>query len=329
MGDEILNILGGYEKTGRTGGFEEGLEKVKDVLRGLGLPQDKYPVVHVVGSKGKGSVVRLIEQGLLAAGKKVGSYYSPHVYRVNERIRIDGEEISDVDLRIIVEEIYETVGTELTYFEFLTVCMFKYFADQRVDYAVVEAGLGGRLDATNVVTEPKAVVLTKIELEHSDVLGDTVEDIEKEKLAVVRGGAKLFRGDNNEKLAGEVLDFLVPGQEIVGGSLPGRFEIRDGIVFDIAHTASSAKFLRERLDKKFPGEKFFFLMSFLEGKDARGVIDALVRKGDELRLLEMDVERAMSREELAEYGKVVDSDFVFPYGVQPVVCGSSRLLEKF
>ncbi|MBU1019049.1 MAG: Mur ligase family protein [Patescibacteria group bacterium] len=323
---EILENLGGYEKSGVAGDFEGGLGRVKRILTKIGSPQEKYPVIHVVGSKGKGSTVRMIEQGLVAAGHKVGSYYSPHVYRVNERIRLNGEEISDEDLDAIVAEVFE-VASDLTYFEFLTVCMFKFFMGQGVDYAVVEAGLGGRLDATNVASEPRCVVLTRVELEHTDILGDSLEEIEREKLAVVRGNAKLFRDGSNEELAQRVLDYLNPGQKVVTADLPGRFERRGDMILDIAHTEKSARFLREKLDKEFSKEKFVFLMSFLKGKNPKGIIDALVRDDDKLLLKPMDDERAMSREELAQYGEIVET-LDWPEGFRPVVCGSSRLLQE-
>ncbi len=316
--EQILDNLSGYEKTGKAGNFGAGLEHVKQVLESLGRPQDKYPIVHVVGSKGKGSTVRIIEQGLVQAGKRVGSYYSPHIYRVNERIRLDGEEISDEDF----DRIANNVPTEgLTYFEFITICAFLYFAEKKVDYAVIEAGLGGRLDATNVAREPKCVVLTKVELEHTDLLGETIEEITQEKLGVLRGDAPLFR-EAHEAL--EFLGFEMPKEP---APLPGRFERREifgrECVLDMAHTASSAKFLRERLDQHYPGAKFLFVMSFLEGKNWRAVVDELVRDGDELRLVEMDDPRSMKFENASPMPSEWHDGFV------PVVCGSSRLLEKF
>ncbi len=323
---EILDQLGGYEKSGVAGNFGDGLERVREVLHGFGNPQDKYPIIHVVGSKGKGSTVRLIEQGLVQAGLTVGSYYSPHIYRVNERIRINGEEISDEDFDRVVSEV-PTDG--LTYFEFLTVCAFKFFADKGIDYAVIEAGLGGRLDATNVAREPAIVVLTKIEMEHTDLLGETLEEIEREKLEVLRGDAKLFRDGSNEELATQVLEHLGYGSPRSPEPLPGRFEQRDGCVFDMAHTRSSAQLLRERLEREFPGEKFFFVMSFLRGKDAQGVIDELVRGSDKLQLVVMDDERAMTADELAEFGEVGEIPGAWPDGYVPVVCGSGRLLSVF
>jgi len=315
---QILNNLGGYEKSGKATDFASGLEHVKEVLASLGSPQDKYPIIHVVGSKGKGSAVRLIEQGLVEAGKRVGSYYSPHVYRVNERIRIDGEEISDTDLDRVTNEV-PTDG--LTYFEFLTVCAFKYFAQRGVDYAVIEAGLGGRLDATNVAREPAAVVLTNVELEHTDLLGGTVEEIEREKLGVLRGDAKLFRD------AGSVLDHFGYDLPREPAPLPGRFEKREifgrECVLDMAHTVGSARFLRTQLDREYPGKKFLFVMSFLEGKNSRAVIDALVRDGDRVMLVEMDDPRAMKFDEAEPMPTSWPEDFV------PVICGSARLLTKF
>jgi len=322
---EILDNLGGYEKSGVFGDLGGGLEKMHTALDKLGNPQDKYPIIHVVGSKGKGSTVRLIEQGLIEAGLKVGSYYSPHIYRVNERIRFNGEEISDHDLDRLVHEV---PTDSLTYFEFLTVCAFKFFADKGADYAVIEAGLGGRLDATNTAKEPAVVVLTHIEKEHTDILGDTIEEIEREKLGVLRGGAKLFRDGSNEELASQVLEYLGYTMPKSPLPLPGRFEVRDGCVFDMAHTQSSAMLLRKRLEREFPGSKFFFVMSFLKGKNPRVIIEELVHEHDELILVTMDDPRAMSSEELSEFGTVGVIPTSWPDGYVPVMCGSARLLKE-
>jgi len=322
---EILDQLSGYEKSGVVGDFGDGLEHVKEVLSKLGYPQEKYPIIHVVGSKGKGSTVRLIEQGLVQAGLKVGSYYSPHIYQVNERIRLNGKEIADKDFDRVAAEI-PTDG--LTYFEFLTVCAFEFFADSGVEYAVIEAGLGGRLDATNVAVAPSVVVLTKIEKEHTDLLGDTLKEIEREKLGVMRGDAKLFRDGTNEELATQVLQYFGYKFPMNPKPLPGRFERRDGCVFDMAHTKFSARLLREQLEREFPERKFFFVMSFLEGKDARSVIDELIRREDKLLLTPMNDPRAMSTEELAEFGDVGEIPKQWPEGYVSVVCGSGRLLKQ-
>ncbi|EKD64074.1 MAG: Folylpolyglutamate synthase [uncultured bacterium] len=336
---EILQSLPNYEKTGIVPDFSAGLERVKRVLARLGDPQDKCPLIHVVGSKGKGSTVRLIEQGLVQMGYKVGSYYSPHIYRLNERIRLNGMEISDSELDSVAARVYEIAeAREMSFFEFLTVCAFSYFADSGCDYAVVEAGMGGRLDATNCAREPKCVVLTRVELEHTEILGDTIEKIEVEKLAVLRGGAKLFRygKDGNLGLAKDVLEFVCPSCEIdwakVDVALPGRFEKRVWLgreaIFDMAHTVESAKYLRRRLEEEFFGKKFLFVMSFLKDKNALGIIEALKKEEDLVWLYPLQHERAIGREELEKLGKVVDKIEKLPEGFVPVVCGSGYLVME-
>lgn len=340
---EIQNIfdkLANYEKTGKKPDFEAGLARVKEILNAMGNPQDKYSFIHVVGSKGKGSTVRMIEQGLIGADYKVGSYYSPHIYRINERIRVNGEEIPDEELERVVAEVVEMVNLcDFTFFEFLTICMFKYFADIRVDYAVVEAGLGGRLDATNVAKEPKVVVLTRMEKEHAEILGNTVAKIEAEKLAVVRGNAKLFRFDeagSNEEVARKVFEYLLPGKEIgaLRADLPARFEIKEVFgkecVFDMAHTVESAKLLRERLDTRYPDEKFFFLMGFLRDKNASGILEALKRKGDRVLIIPLRHERATSRDKVISLGEDMSDEIPksWPSGFRPVLCGC-YLIQRF
>ncbi|HAU39844.1 MAG: bifunctional folylpolyglutamate synthase/dihydrofolate synthase, dihydrofolate synthase / folylpolyglutamate synthase [Candidatus Peregrinibacteria bacterium GW2011_GWF2_43_17] len=336
--NHIFDKLANYEKTGKKPDFEAGLARVKETLRKMGNPQDKYVFIHVVGSKGKGSTVRMIEQGLIGAGHTVGSYYSPHIYRMNERIRVNGEEITDEELEKVVLEVASMLNPgDFTFFEFLTICMFKYFADIGVEYAVVEAGLGGRLDATNVAKEPKVVVLTRMEKEHAEILGDTIEKIEAEKLAVVRGGAKLFRFDeagSNEEVARRVLGYLgiVVGE--VRADLPARFEIKEVFgqecVFDMAHTVESAKLLRERLDAKYPGEKFFFLMGFLRDKNARGIIGALKRDGDRVLVVPLKHERAASMDQIVSLGEEISEEIpgAWPAGFRPVLCGC-YLIQRF
>src|SRR6476659_1790636 len=162
------------------GGF--GLERMRALLAELGDPQLAYPPVHVVGTNGKSTATVTIEQLLLAEGLSVGSTLSPHVRSWSERIRIDGTPADLPSALARVRPAAERVGA--TQFETITAAAFAAFAEARVDAAVVEAGLGGRHDATNVVRS-RVVLLTNVGLEHTDVLGDTVEEIAIEKLAVV------------------------------------------------------------------------------------------------------------------------------------------------
>ena len=164
---------------------EFGLGRMRTLLAALGDPQLAYPAIHVVGTNGKSTATRTIEALLLAEGLSVGATVSPHVRSWAERITVDGEE---ADFEAAIERVRpEAEAQEATQFETLCAAAFAEFAAREVDVAVVEAGLGGRLDATNVLRS-HVVLLTNVGLEHTDVLGDTREQIAAEKLAVVQEG---------------------------------------------------------------------------------------------------------------------------------------------
>src|SRR5205814_3019819 len=169
-----------------------GTERMRQLLGELGNPQRRYPAVHVVGTNGKSTTTRLTEAMLVDAGLAVGAYLSPHVRGWSERIRIGGEE-ADFE-RAVASVRPHAVALGATQFEVLTAAALLAFAEAEVDVAVVEAGLGGRHDATNVL-RTRVVVLTNVALDHMDVLGDTREAIAAEKLAVVQPGSVVVLGD--------------------------------------------------------------------------------------------------------------------------------------
>ena len=185
-------------------GVRLGLDRVSQLLSFLGAPQRGLKVVHVAGSNGKGSVCALVERCLIEGGKRVGATLSPHLQQVNERIRVDGEPISDEALDALLVEVDEkarawAVANELpglqplTYFELITVCALLHFRRAGVDLAVVEVGLGGRLDATNVV-EPTVTAVTSIALEHTDRLGTDLASIAGEKAGIIKPSAPVVIG---------------------------------------------------------------------------------------------------------------------------------------
>jgi dihydrofolate synthase/folylpolyglutamate synthase len=162
-----------------------GLERVTLLLDRLALDIPKT-VIHVAGTNGKGSSVALLEALLRSTDQRVGCYTSPHLERYNERIRIDGSDVADADIVAAFEQVEaQRRGVPLTYFEFGTLAALLIFAQQQVDIAVLEIGLGGRLDAVNAV-EPTASLITNVSLDHCDWLGNTVEEIAREKAGVMR-----------------------------------------------------------------------------------------------------------------------------------------------
>ena len=179
-----------------------GLERIQKFLGFIGDPEKSFNSVHIAGSKGKGSTCAFVERILREAGYKTGLYTSPHLLKLNERIRVNGKQISDAMLFGLVAEARKEMlksGVELTYFEFLTALAFKHFAKSNVDFAVVETGMGGRLDATNVL-QPMACAITNIELEHTEHLGLSVEKIAAEKAGIIKKGIPVATAEQKESV---------------------------------------------------------------------------------------------------------------------------------
>jgi dihydrofolate synthase/folylpolyglutamate synthase len=191
--ERVLRWLYGLEAAK---GMDFKLERVALALARLGNPQDRFAAVHVAGTNGKGSVAATIEAILGAAGYRVGLYTSPHLIRFRERIRIGGEEIAEDEVVSLTAEIQRVAsggGIELTFFEFVTVMAFLHFARRGVDAAVVEVGLGGRLDATNVI-DPRVSVITTIGIDHAEYLGETTAAIAAEKGGIIKPGRPVVLG---------------------------------------------------------------------------------------------------------------------------------------
>jgi len=297
-----------------------GLERIRALLAKLGDPQLRYPSIHVVGTNGKSTVTRTIEALLAGAGLSVGSYLSPHVRGWSERIRVGGGE---ADFEAAIERVRaEAEALEATQFEVLTAAALAEFAAAGVDVAVVEAGLGGRHDATNVLRSP-VQVLTNVALEHTEVLGTTREAIAAEKLAVVQPGAVVVLGEPEwEELARENGAALVvvagrsnlalglaaaeaflgrPVDGHVDVQLPGRLErLGDDPleIWDGAHNLAGLGYLLPRL----PTARYVVVASILADKDVDGMLAALSVLGDRLLATSSSNERALSAADLARRG---------------------------
>ncbi len=177
-----------------TFGVKLGLENIQKFLKSIGNPQSKLKTIHVAGSNGKGSTSSFIASILMENGYKVGLYTSPHFVKFNERISVDGKYISDDFIAKFIDRHQKLIDEyQLTFFEVTTAMAFEYFIFSEVDYAVIETGLGGRLDATNVLN-PLACVVTSISLEHTAILGDKLEQIAFEKGEIIKSGTKTFVG---------------------------------------------------------------------------------------------------------------------------------------
>jgi dihydrofolate synthase/folylpolyglutamate synthase len=191
---ECLNYLDGLGQELR--GVRFGLQPISAILGSLGRPHLKYPTAIIAGTNGKGSTSAILASILERAGYRTGLYTSPHLVRVNERLQVNGQEISDADFARSFSEVCETVDSLLgqgqletrpSFFEFLTATAFLHFARAGVEFAVLEVGMGGRLDATNI-TEPRVAVITNIDLDHQQYLGATRAAIAGEKAGVIKPG---------------------------------------------------------------------------------------------------------------------------------------------
>ena len=286
-----------------------GLERMRALFAELGDPQDAYPAIHVVGTNGKSTATITIEQLLLAEELSVGATISPHVASWSERVRIDGAE---ADFEVAVARVRPVAERlEATQFEIVTAAALTAFAEARVDVAVVEAGLGGRFDATNVL-RTRVVLLTNVGLDHTEVLGDTLEAIATEKLAVAPPDAIVVLPD-------ETFAYLVPQRDVrIGGAreaaeafaghaisaepqvaLPGRFERRDGEIRDGAHNPDGARHLVEQLH----GDDHTVVASILADKDVDAMLRILCGAGRRLVATTSSSARALPADDLAELAR--------------------------
>ncbi|MEM9808679.1 MAG: bifunctional folylpolyglutamate synthase/dihydrofolate synthase, partial [Cyanobacteria bacterium P01_D01_bin.56] len=182
--DNFLSSFGRF-------GVNLGLSRIQSLLERLGNPQERVSIVHVAGTNGKGSVCAYVDSVLSAAGYRVGRYTSPHLLNWNERVCINQQPISDKELWRHLQHVAAAIGEPdsaeaPTQFEVFTAAAWSYFAAQSVDIAVIEVGLGGRLDATNVCSQPLVTAIVSLSREHWQRLGPTLADIAREKAGVIK-----------------------------------------------------------------------------------------------------------------------------------------------
>jgi len=181
-------------------GIKLGLEHTFRLLDFIGNPQDDLTMIHVAGTNGKGSTCAMIASILHASGKNVGLYTSPHLIRFNERIRINGYPIPDKQIITFMKKVGPVIQEiESTFFETTTAMAFDYFKEQKVDVAVIETGLGGRLDSTNVI-KPKVTAISHISMDHMDILGKDIEKIANEKAGIIKNNVPLIIAEQTPKV---------------------------------------------------------------------------------------------------------------------------------
>ena len=276
--------------------------------------------IHVAGTNGKGSVCHKIAAALEAEGYKVGLYTSPHISSFCERIRVNGEMISIEAVESLLPPIMRC--GEGTFFEYTTALAFAYFEKEKVDYAVIEVGLGGRYDATNVIT-PVLSVITSIDYDHTQLLGNTLEEIAFEKGGIIKPGVPFVLGPNvplegalraapersgfydveNSSIAKLSLETLGVSKEATLEGIkvrpPCRFEIlAERYVLDVAHNPDGIKKLVSAARVHFPVAKFRFIVGFSRDKDAAQSLKILAEAGSVV-CVGGSYERLFSAEELS------------------------------
>ena len=306
----------------------------------LDFPSSFYPTSHVAGSNGKGSVATKIAKVLELSGYRVGLYTSPHLFCFCERIATNGEPISKEDVVLGMQPIFDLVDKHAlhpTFFEQVTFLAFEYFRRQKVDVAVIETGLGGRLDATNVI-QPLLSIITSISLEHTHILGEEIEQIAKEKAGIIKRGVPLVIGpkarcqsiyhqaeelgcplfasnkisyffdEENTAIAELALEplsthFKIDLEARRQGLLvrpPCRFEREDNVIFDVAHNPEAIFSLLQALHHFFPEGKFRFLVGFSKDKDYENCLDLIADVATHIHLVQSDSSRSASLEMLQE-----------------------------
>ena len=317
-----------------------GLERISALLNLYGNPQDKLKCIHVAGTNGKGSVCAVLNTILISNGFNVGLFTSPHIFDYNERIKINNKDISDEDFDALVLEVSNVAKSHdinITEFEILTAVAFIYFEKKCVDYVVLETGLGGRFDATNVIKKNECAIITHLDLEHTDRLGNTIEKIAFEKAGIIKPFCPVIIGEEQDVIqnvaeeknselffapltnkvcslkgehqkfnlalalkACEVLGITVRDECLLNVKNPCRFEYLPdyNIIVDVAHNPNGIKALRENLDMYYKNQSFNFIFGCLSTKDYKKMLKYLLKEDDKLYVYEFLHSKSCKYEDL-------------------------------
>lgn len=310
---KLIQINFEHSRRFNKGGYTP--ENLRNFLKYMGNPQDSYPIIHIAGSVAKGSVSHLLSFGYSLLGEKVGLYTSPHLLRINERIQVEGKEILDEEFVAIYQEIEKKVFEySLSFFDTLTAIAFLYFAQKKISLAVVETGLGGRLDSTNVV-QSKVAIITRIDLDHQNILGHSIKEIAYEKAGIIKENSIVY-SMKQEKEAEDVLKkvanekkakWIIPNYELSFDyrktnisfvetyfflqenkyislekvKIPGRFENlvpSYRLFFDCAHNRLAMQNLAQILQKDFPDEKVNLVFNCLKERNPHELLAPFLGK---------------------------------------------------
>lgn len=313
--NEALDYLFSINK-----GMKLGTSTMTELLKILGHPEKTFRSIHIAGTNGKGSVSTKIAKTLSLAGYKTGLYTSPHISSFRERIQINGEFISENQVTSYLQEILK-LPVQPTFFETTTLLAYLHFAKEKVDYAIIETGIGGRKDATNTLI-PELSIITSIGMDHAEILGDTLGKITYEKAGIIKENIPVFIGpnvprndiqpvadhhsapliqikgffstydDENSAIAKAALEHLEIDHDLIqAGCLarpPCRMEkvSEHPIILDVAHNPDGLIALFKSLRHLYPNQKFASLVGLSDSKDIDGCLDVLTQNVSHIHLVQ-------------------------------------------
>jgi dihydrofolate synthase/folylpolyglutamate synthase len=355
--EDVLQKLFSMNKSG----MKLGLEPMQAMLAKLNNPEKNFRSIHIAGTNGKGSVSTKIAKGLEAAGYKVGLFTSPHISTFRERVQINGECISEEAMTTY----FQAIGSELTFFETVTLIAFLHFSAQQVDYAVIETGIGGRKDATNCIC-PELSIITSIGWDHTEILGDTLEAIAYEKAGIIKAGVPVIIGptvpkeistspltqiqgpfstydEENSAIAACALTQLGIAKQAIDKGCSKRPPCRleevvshpHPIILDVAHNPDGIRALFTSLTNLYPSQKFSAIVGLSNSKDVTGCLKVLIEHVDHLYLVQakhrgtpvQDLAEILDRLNFSSYTPSCIQDCIHHPGPL-VICGTFFIMQE-
>ncbi len=326
--EEVIELL----FTKRPEDTHNSVEAIREIARTLDSPEKAYPTIHVTGTNGKGSVSLKIAKALESSGLKVGLFTSPHLVSFCERIVINGIQIPEETARQGLLKLLN-LDNDLCFFELATLLAFEYFRDQKVDIAVIEAGIGGLLDTTNIIL-PQISIITSVACDHEDVLGKTLEEIAFQKAGIIKPGIPIVIGPHadlavirqraadcksplykvesqpgfydveNTAIARQALKLLNLSSPDIEAGLRWRpscrFEHIGKTILDVAHNPAGFIRLLEAFELSFPGRRFSAVVGMSKDKDVRKCLMMLAERADHLYLVQAPIDKAVPAEEMGQ-----------------------------
>ena len=330
-----------------------GLATCKALSQALGTPEASFDVIHIAGTNGKGSTALKIAKGLELFGKKVGLYTSPHLFTYRERIQINGSMITEESVSKHLNSLFtisEAKGMHPTFFELTTFLAFLYFREQNVDIAVLETGLGGRLDATNVITSPKLSVITSISKDHTEMLGNSLEEITKEKCGIIKPHCPVLIGPTvpkeiveeyterlncpltivqglfdtydleNQAIAKKALQYFNISPKLYEPALTSIPSCRmehvqvqgQDVFFDVGHNVEAFKQLFSWLKKLYPQTGIHVVCGMSSSKEITSCLQEIAKHCDSLSLVTSSHPRLASLLQLENAAKLLPAANVYP-----------------